>query len=190
MAGKKQQTKPLISPQGIENAILLIRGHKVMLSLHLAKIYGVEVRTLVQTVKRNIERFPEDFMFQLTAEEADFLRSQNVILEKKGRGKGRGGYSKYRPYAFTQEGVAMLSSVLRSKRAIEANIAIMRTFVRLRELMTSHRDLAQKIDALERRYDAQFKVVFQSIRELINAKPKELPAVPAKKRPLGFRREE
>lgn len=157
-----------------------------MLSAHLAEIYGVEVRALLQAVRRNAERFPEDFMFQLTPEETEALRSQNVILE----GKGRGQHSKYRPHAFTQEGVAMLSSVLRSKRAIQANIAIMRTFVRLRELMASHRDLAQKIDALERRYDAQFKVVFQSIRELINAKPKDLPAVPAKKRPLGFRREE
>ena len=157
-----------------------------MLSAHLAEIYGVEVRALLQAVRRNVERFPEDFMFQLTPEETEALRSQNVILE----GKGRGQHSKYRPHAFTQEGVAMLSSVLRSKRAIQANIAIMRTFVRLRELMASHRDLAQKIDALERRYDAQFKVVFQSIRELINAKPKDLPAVPARKRPLGFRREE
>lgn len=157
-----------------------------MLSAHLAEIYGVEVRALLQAVRRNVERFPGDFMFQLTPEETEALRSQNVILE----GKGRGQHSKYRPHAFTQEGVAMLSSVLRSKRAIQANIAIMRTFVRLRELMASHRDLAQKIDALERRYDAQFKVVFQSIRELINAKPKDLPAVPARKRPLGFRREE
>ncbi len=157
-----------------------------MLSAHLAEIYGVEVRALLQAVRRNAERFPEDFMFQLTPEETEALRSQNVILE----GQGRGQHSKYRPHALTQEGVAMLSSVLRSKRAIQANIAIMRTFLRLRELMASHRDLAQKIDALERRYDAQFKVVFQSIRELINAKPKDRPAVPAKKRPLGFRREE
>ena len=186
---KKKQAMPPISPQGIENSILLIRGHKVMLSSHLAEIYGVEVRILLQAVRRNIERFPDDFMFQLTGEETDALRSQNVILEKKGKGQGRGQYSKYRLHAFTQEGVAMLSSVLRSKRAIQTNIAIMRTFVRLRELMASHRDLAEKINALERRYDAQFKVVFQSIRELIAAKPKELPALPSKKKPLGFRRE-
>jgi phage regulator Rha-like protein len=105
------------------------------------------------------------------------------------KGERRGQYSKYRPYAFTQEGIAMLSSVLRSKRAVQVNIAIMRTFVKLRELMTSHRELAQKINALERRYDAQFKVVFQSIRELIEAKPKELTRIPSKKHPLGFGRE-
>ena len=183
---KKKQVKPLISPQGIENAILLIRGHKVMLSSHLADIYGVEARTLLQAVRRNMERFPDDFMFELNKEEVTILRSQNVILKS-----GWGTHSKYLPYAFTQEGVAMLSSVLKSKRAVEANIAIMRTFVRLRELMVSHRDLAEKINALERRYDAQFKVVFNSIRELINAKPKELPAAaPPKKHPIGFRREE
>ena len=181
---KKKQAKPLISPQGIENAILLIRGHKVMLSSHLADIYGVEARTLLQAVRRNMERFPDDFMFELKKEEVTILRSQNVILRS-----GWGTHSKYLPYAFTQEGVAMLSSVLKSKRAVEANIAIMRTFVRLRELMASHRDLADKINALERRYDAQFKVVFNSIRELINAKPKPLLEVPRKKKPIGFGRE-
>ncbi|MDC0357550.1 ORF6N domain-containing protein [Oligoflexia bacterium] len=174
-----------IAPERIENAILLIRGYKVLLSPELAEIYDVENRTLVQAVKRNIERFPEDFMFQLTHEEVEALRSQNVIL----KGGGRGQHSKYQPYAFTQEGVAMLSSVLRSKRAVQANIAIMRTFVKLRQLMTSHRELAQKISALERCYDAQFKVVFKSIRELIDAKPKDVPQISGKKRPIGFYRE-
>ena len=151
-----------------------------MLSGHLAQLYEVEVRALVQAVKRNYDRFPDDFMFQLTSEEFESLRSQNVILEQKGR------HSKYLPYAFTQEGIAMLSSVLRSHRAVQVNIAIMRTFVKLRELMNTHRDLAHKIDSLERRYDSQFKVVFNSIRKLIDAEPKELVRVSSQKRKIGF----
>ena len=166
----------------LHELILLIRGKKVLLSSHLARLYGVEVRALVQAVRRNEARFPEDFMFQLTSEEVESLRSQNVILEHSGRGR----YSKYLPYAFTQEGIAMLSSVLRSPRAIVVNIAIMRAFVRMRELMNSHRELAQKIEGLERRYDGQFKVVFNSIRKLIEAQPRELVKVPARKRKLGF----
>lgn len=168
----------------LDNLVLLIRGRKVMLSIHLADLYGVQPRALTQAVKRNIVRFPDDFMFQLTPQEVDSLRSQNVILNT---GK-RGHNIKYLPYAFTQEGVAMLSSVLKSPRAIVVNIAIMRTFVRLRELMSSHRELAKKIESLERRYDGQFKVVFNSIRKLIDAQPKELPSVPQAKRKIGFGR--
>lgn len=168
----------------IHQRIVIIRGKKVMLSPHLAELYGVELRTLTQAVRRNSERFPDDFMFQLTAEELDSLRSQNVIIEKSGRGT----FSKYLPYALTQEGVAMLSSVLRSPQAIEVNIAIMRAFVKLRELMDTHQELSQKIDLLERRYNSQFKVVFNSIRELISAKPKDLVRVP-QKRTIGFGRE-
>ena len=167
--------------ENVNLSIVLVRGRKVMLSQHLAALYGVDAKILVQAVKRNIERFPDDFMFQITTEEFEFLRSQIVTLEKKGRGH----YPKYLPYAFTQEGIAMLSSVLRSPRAIQANIAIMRTFVKLRELMISHRDLAQRIDALESKYNAQFKVVFNSIKEIINAKAKDLPQVPSKRR-IGF----
>lgn len=163
--------------------IVVVRGRKVMLSPHLAALYDVETKVLLQAVKRNIERFPDNFMFQLTAIEVASLRSQNVTLKSKGRGQ----HSKYLPYAFTQEGVAMLSSVLRSPRAIEANIAIMRAFVKLREMMSSHRELSRKVEALEKRYDTQFKVVFNSIKELINAKPKELPQVPAKGK-IGFGR--
>jgi hypothetical protein len=148
------------------------------------ELYGVEPKVLMQAVKRNGERFPDDFMFQLTKEELQFLRSQNVTLE----GGGKGRHFKYLPYAFTQEGVAMLSSVLKSKRAIQANIAIMRTFVKLRELMNSHRELADKINSLEKRYDAQFKFVFNSIRQLINAQPKKLIQVKPKKKPPGFGR--
>ena len=172
------------SPDQLNKLILLIRGKKVMLSWHLAQLYGVEVRALIQAVKRNDTRFPEDFMFQLTEEEVDSLRSQNVILENFGKGH----HSKYLPYAFTQEGISMLSSVLHSPKAIMVNIAIMRTFVRLRELMNSHRELAQKIEALERRYDGQFKVVFNSIQKLIQAQPKELVQVPSSKRKIGFGR--
>lgn len=168
----------------VEENIYLIRGRKVLLSFHLAQLYAVEVKVLMQAVKRNPERFPLEFMFQLTQDELDALRSQNVTLEKGGKGQ----HTKYLPYAFTQEGVAMLSSVLRSKRAVEANIAIMRTFVKLRELMSEHRDLAGRIDALERRYDAQFKVVFNSIRELIKANPKRLVEVGPPKRKIGFGR--
>ena len=169
-----------LSLERIENSIFLIRGYKVMLDEHLAQLYGVTTSALVQAVKRNEGRFPSDFMFQLTPEEYMALRSQIVISV------GRTG-RRYPPFAFTQEGVAMLSSVLRSERAIEANIAIMRTFVKLRELMVSHRELADKITALERRYDVQFKVVFRSIRELIDANPKTVPQIPRKK-PLGFGR--
>ena len=157
-----------------------------MLSIHLADLYQVQPRALTQAVKRNLDRFPEDFMFQLTPQEVDSLRSQNVILNS---GK-RGHNIKYLPHAFTQEGVAMLSSVLKSPRAVVVNIAIMRTFVRLRELMSSHRELAQKIESLERRYNGQFKVVFNSIRKLIHAQPKKLRSVVPAKRKIGFGRDE
>jgi hypothetical protein len=174
-----------LSVNEVHEMILLIRGKKVLLSPHLAQLYGVEVRALVQAVKRNKPRFPEDFMFQLSLEEVEALRSQIVILEAPGKGQ----HSKYPPYAFTQEGVAMLSSVLRSPRAILVNIAIMRAFVRLRELMSSHRELALKIEALERRYNGQFQVVFNSIRKLIEAKPHEVIRLTLPKRKIGFGRD-
>lgn len=170
------------STDHLNNLILLIRGRKVILSYHLADLYEVEVRALIQAVKRNSDRFPSDFMFQLTSEETDSLRSQNVILNTGKKGQN----IKYLPYAFTQEGIAMLSSVLRSPRAVLVNIAIMRTFVKLRELMNSHHELAEKIETLERRYNGQFQVVFNSIRKIIDAKPKELTQVPASPRKIGF----
>ncbi|MBI4296493.1 MAG: ORF6N domain-containing protein [Chloroflexi bacterium] len=160
----------------IEKAILLIRKQKVMLDSHLAELYGVETRAMVQAVKRNQERFPEDFMFQLNKEEADFLRSQIVTLKT-----GRGQHRKYLPYVFTEQGVAMLSSVLRSQRAIQVNIEIMRAFIRLRQMLASHAELARKLDALEKKYDAQFKQVFEAIRQLMS------PSQP-KRRAIGFRR--
>jgi hypothetical protein len=150
----------------IERRIYRIRGQKVMLDRDLAELYGVATGVLNQAVKRNVERFPPDFMCQLTAEEADSLRSQSVILKA-----GRGQHRKYLPYAFTEQGIAMLSTVLRSKRAVQVNIEIMRAFVRLRQMLASHADLARKLDALENKYDAQFRVVFEAIREMMTTEP-------------------
>ena len=157
----------------VERRILLIRGQKVMLDADLAELYGVPTKSLNLAVKRNAERFPEDFMFQLTGDEAAGLRFHFETSKS-----GRGGRC-YRPYAFTEQGVAMLSSVLRSLRAVQVNIAIMRTFVRLREMLLSHADLARKLAALENKYDAQFKVVFDAIRELMQP-----PTAP--RREIGF----
>lgn len=162
---KKALINPAHAGQHIEGKILLIRGHKVILDADLARLYGVQTKALNKAVRRNIERFPEGFMLQLTRQEHQLLRFQIGTLEN-----GRGKYSKYLPMAFTEQGVAMLSSVLRSKRAIQVNIAIMKTFVKIRELLTTHRDLAHKLEALERKYeghDAQFKIVFDAIRKLI-----------------------
>jgi len=146
-----------------------------MLDSDLARLYEVETKTLNRAVKRNIARFPGDFMLQLTREEAERLRCQIGTLKT-----GRGRHRKYRPYAFTEQGVAMLSSVLRSERAVRVNIEIMRAFVQLRQMLSSHADLARKLAALEKKYDAQFKVVFDAIRELTT------PPEPPKKRRIGF----
>lgn len=170
----------ILPPELIESKILLIRGKKVMLDQSLAELYRVETRVLNQAVKRNLFRFPEDFMFQLAKEEAAaLLRSQFVILEKR-------HHFKYLPYAFTENGVAMLSSVLNSERAIMVNIQIMRTFTRLREILSSHEELKQRLARMERKYDSQFKVVFDAIRELM-APPKP-PAGQRKK--IGFQLKE
>jgi len=147
-------------PETLVPFVFTIRGERVMLSQHLAELYGVSVSALNQAVSRNAERFPEDFMFQLSAAEFGGLKSQIVISK-------RGGIRRALPYAFTEQGVAMLSSVLRSPRAVEVNIAIMRTFVQLRRLMDSNRQLARKIEALKNRYDEQFAVVFDAIKRLI-----------------------
>jgi len=153
-------SKATIAPQRIESLILMIRGENVMLSPDLAELYEVAPRVLVQAVKRNRDRFPEDFMFQLTKEEYASLKSQFVTLSW-------GGARRATPYAFTEQGVAMLSSVLRSPRAVQVNVAIVRAFVKLREMLASHRDLARKLAEMEKKYDAQFKVVFDAIRELM-----------------------
>jgi hypothetical protein len=150
----------LIPAERIENAIHQVRGLRVMLDESLAELYDVETGALVRAVKRNPERFPEDFMFQLTEEEFQTLRCQTGISI------GRGG-RRYRPYAFTEQGVAMLSSVLRSSRAIEVNIEIMRAFVRLRHLLASNAELARKLDELEKKTDERFKRVFDAIRQLM-----------------------
>jgi hypothetical protein len=149
-----------ISIERIEQTILLIRRHRVMLDTDLAKLYGVTTKVLNQAVKRNASRFPADFMFQLTTEETAALRSQFVTS------KGRGG-RQYRPYVFTEQGVAMLSSVLHSERAIQVNIAIMRAFVQLREMIGSNKGLARRLNELEKKYDSQFLIVFEAIRELM-----------------------
>jgi len=162
-----------IPPERIEHRILLLRGQKVMLSLDLAELYAVEPRVLIQAVKRNCARFPDDFAFQLTPTEWRNLKSQFVI-------SSWGGLRRATPYAFTEQGVAMLSSVLRSERAIQVNVAIMRAFVHLRELLSSHEDLRRKLETLERKYDAQFRVVFDAIRELMEPPPA------AKKGRIGF----
>jgi hypothetical protein len=171
---KRKKTTSLIPVERIERSILLIRGQKVMLDSDLAELYEVETKRLVEAVKRNIDRFPEDFMFQLTKEEYDILRSQSATSTQWG---GR----RYPPYAFTEQGVAMLSSVLRSPRAVQVNIEIVRAFVRLRQLIGSHEQLARKLEALERKYDQQFKVVFDVIRELM------APSEPKRSRRIGFR---
>ena len=161
--------------ESIERAILLLRGHRVMLDPDLAALYEVSVKRLNEQVARNRDRFPDDFMLQLTREEADSLRSQIATLKTGARGQHR----KYLPYAFTEQGVAMLSSVLRSPRAVQVNIEIMRACVRLRRMLQTNTDLARKLDALEAKYDAQFKVVFQAIRELMTPPDK-------RRRKIGF----
>jgi len=162
----------VLPAERIERAIFVIRGQKMMLSTELAELYGVEPKVLVQAVKRNRERFPEDFMFQLTNREFANLKSQIVT-------SSWGGLRRATPYAFTEQGVAMLSSVLRSKRAVQVNIEIMRAFVRLRKILASHADLARKLEALEKKYDSQFKVVFDAIRQLMT------PPVSSRKK-IGF----
>jgi hypothetical protein len=150
----------------VERTILRVRGQNVMVDSDLADLYGVHVKVLNQAVRRNRKRFPSDFMFQLTMEESRSLRSQTVTLKS-----ARGRHPKYLPLAFTEQGVAMLSSVLRSPRALAVNVEIMRAFVQLRRLLGSHAELARKLDALEHKYDGQFAAVFQAIRELM-APPK------------------
>jgi hypothetical protein len=164
----------ILAADVVEKHILLIRGQKVMLDNDLAHLYGVPTKRLNQQVRRNRRRFPDDFMFELTAEEDNRLRLQNVTSKK-----GRGG-RRYRPLAFTEQGVAMLSSVLNSERAIQVNIAIMRAFVRLRQILATHKALAKKLEEMESKYDEQFRAVFEAIQELMT--PPNPP-----RRQIGFR---
>ncbi len=164
----------------ITHRILLLREQKVLLDADLAMLYGVETKVLLQAVKRNLERFPEDFMFQLTNHEFNVLRSQSVTSSSEALETLRWGGRRTAPYAFTEQGVAMLSSVLRSERAIQVNIEIMRAFVRLRQMLTTNAELSRKLTALEKKYDIRFKAVFEAIHDLM------APAETKKKRPIGF----
>jgi hypothetical protein len=174
-----------IVPQGlVEQKIYLVRGKKIMLSPDLAELYGVEPKVLVQAVKRNRERFPEDFMFQLTKKETENLKYPFGASNLKSQSvtSSWGGARRAEPYAFTEQGVAMLSSVLRSKKAIRVNIEIMRAFARLREILAVNKDFARRLEELERKYnshDAQFLAVFDAIRELMKTPEKP-------KRRIGF----
>jgi hypothetical protein len=164
----------LIPREEIEQTILVIHGHRVMLDSDLAHLYGVTAGRLNEAVKRNEDRFPSDFMFQLTKPEFEHLKSQIAISSSKWGGR------RHAPYAFTEQGVAMLSSVLHSKRAVQVNIAIMRAFVQLREMITSNKGLARRLNELEKKYDGQFHVVFDAIRQLME------PPTP-KPRRIGFK---
>jgi len=168
-------TKSLLPAERIEKSILFIRQQKVLLDTDLADLYQVETKQLVRAVKRNLGRFPNDFMFQLNNVEVANLKSQF------GTSRSWGG-RRYRPYAFTEQGVAMLSSVLRSQRAISVNIEIMRAFVRLRQILSTHTDLARKLVELEKKYDGQFRVVFEAIRQLMTPSEEK-----EKRQPIGFR---
>lgn len=166
-----EKMKNLVIQELIEQKIYLIRSQKIMLDRDLATLYGVPTKRLNERVKRNKKRFPEDFMFQLSRDESISLRSQFATLTKK-------KYDIFRPYVFTEQGVAMLSSVLNSERAIQVNIQIIRTFIKLRQLLSTHKDLLKKVEEMEKRYDKQFRIVFQIIREL---------AVPPKReKKIGF----
>ena len=174
-------TSIALPDESIEDTILLIRGKRVILDHDLARLYGVATKVLNQAVKRNLDRFPEDFMFQLTKAEAEEWqhlkgsRSQIVILKRV-----RGTNIKYQPYAFTEHGILMLSSVLKSQRAVQVNIQIMRTFVRLRQLLASNETLIERLDELEENYDDKFRIIFRAIRQLMNPRA-------AKRKPIGFR---
>ena len=171
------EVKSVISVKKIENRIFAVRGHRVMLDFDLAELYGVQTKSLKQTVRRNIDRFPSDFMFILTYQEFANLRSQIVTSSSR-----QWGGTRYRPMAFTEQGVAMLSSVLRSKRAVQVNIEIMRAFVRLREMLSTHKELARKLKELEERlgeHDEQIQLIFEAIHQLMSP-----PDKPPKK--IGF----
>ena len=162
----------LVEYEIVISKVAIVRGQRVMFAPDLAELYGVETKVLMQAVRRNIDRFPQDFLFQLTDQEFTILRSQIVTSSWGG--------TRYLPYAFTEQGVAMLSSVLRSPRAIAVNIEIMRAFVRMRALIDTNRELAKKLAALEAKYDKQFKVVFQAIYDLMDEGEKK------PKRKIGF----
>jgi phage regulator Rha-like protein len=181
MSGPKSPRTAAVGVEDISRAILVLRGHKVLLDAELAALYGVDTRELLQAVKRNRERFPEDFMIQLTAAEWAALRSQIVTLKR-----GRGQHRKYLPYAFTEQGVAMLSSVLKSARAIAVNIQIVRAFVRMRELLISNREFAEKLDQLEARLEKKLASHDEAIAAILSAIRGLMNPTPPKRRGIGF----
>jgi hypothetical protein len=166
--------KSLVAMEFVEKKILLIRGQKVILDVDLAELYGVTTKVFNQAVKRNIDRFPKDFMFQLTADEALTIRSQFVTASRRN--------IRYLPYAFTEHGIIMAASMLNSQRAIDASVYVVRAFIKLREMIASHKDLTKKLNELEKKYDGQFQIVFEAIRQLIEVEEK-----PKKK--IGFIKE-
>ena len=161
---RNSHNKNIILIENVRRSILLFRSQKVIIDTDLANLYGVTTKVLNQAVKRNLERFPADFMFQLSQEEFKIWRSQFVTSKKDQKGL------RYKPFAFTENGVAMLSSVLNSPRAIRVNIQIMRTFTQLRQMMASHAQLKKKIEVMERKYDHQFKIVFDAMKKLLEKK--------------------
>ncbi len=189
VAQKITDQKLIASVEQIESRIFLIRGQKVMLDADLAELYGVETKVFNQAIKRNAVRFPEDFMFQLTAEEFANLKSQFATSSLRSQfvtsnnptniSTGRGG-RRHLPYAFTEHGAIMAASVLNSPRAVETSVQVVRAFVRLRQMLSTNAELSRKLAALEKKYDIQFKAVFEAIRELMT------PVEPKKKRPIGF----
>jgi phage regulator Rha-like protein len=166
--------KPIITVEDLERKIYMIRGQKIMLDSDLSELYGVTAKRLNEQVRRNAERFPEDFMFQLSSGEFEFLRSHFATLKQ-----GRGQHRKYLPYAFTEHGALMAASVLNTPRAVEVSLYVVRAFVKLRELIASHKDLARKLDELEKKYDGQSHVVFEAIRRLLAIEERP-------KRKIGF----
>jgi hypothetical protein len=167
---------PILKEANLASLIYFIRGEKVMLDTDLAKLYNVETRVLKQAVRRNLDRFPKDFMFELTGEEIDHMVSQGVIPSKQIFGGAK-------PFAFTEQGIAMLSSVLNSHIAIQVNIAILRTFVKLRQLLIVHKDLAEKIERMEQKYDEQFRIIFTALQQMLQEESKPRPKI-------GFKQKE
>lgn len=167
---------PILKEANLASLIYFIRGEKVMLDTDLAKLYDLETRVLKQAVRRNLDRFPKDFMFELTGEEIDHMVSQGVIPSKQIFGGAK-------PFAFTEQGITMLSSVLNSRIAIQVNIAILRTFVKLRQLLIGHKDLAEKIERMEQKYDEQFRIIFSAIQQMLQEESKPRPKI-------GFKQKE
>lgn len=173
--------KSLVPIEVVERKILLIRGQKVILDVDLAELYGVTTKVFNQAVKRNTDRFPKDFMFQLTSGEALSMRSQFVTASKRN--------IRYRPHAFTEHGIIMAASILNSQRAIDASVFVVRAFIKLREMIASHKDLARKLNDLEKKYDGQFQVVFEAIRQILEVeeKPKKKIGFIARERQAVYR---